>query len=196
MHSIEPHFRWRDEYMAEQDERSPFYGWEYSEFYFENKIYNYLIHPQWDEFGSETLYLKILFVDYERGYAIIELIGEWNDTLNNDMGCLKDELLDLLQGEGIRYFLLIMENVLNFHGSDDSYYEAFVEDLDEEEGWCCFLNLRQHLSDEMEAHDLHEHIYFGAPFNELNWRPQKPLHLFLQIKEKIRAMDEPVYFLD
>ena len=79
MHDIEPYYRWRDDYIAAEDERSPFFETEYSEFEFDKMIYNYYIHPQWDCFGSQTLYIKILFVDYDRQYAIIEFIGEWND---------------------------------------------------------------------------------------------------------------------
>ena len=78
MHDIEPYFKWRDWYTAEEDTRSPFYGREYSEFEFTHAVYNYLIHPQWDEFGSKTLYLKILYADYDEHFAIIEMLGEWN----------------------------------------------------------------------------------------------------------------------
>src|SRR5687768_14996387 len=81
MHDIEPYFQWIDEYIASEDNRSPLYGRVYDEFFYTNTIYNYYIHPQWDEFGSPTLYLKILFVDYDLHYAIIELIGEWNDCI-------------------------------------------------------------------------------------------------------------------
>ncbi|MEJ7675142.1 MAG: hypothetical protein WKF59_21170 [Chitinophagaceae bacterium] len=41
-----------------------FYGREYSEFDFSQTVYNYYIHPQWDEFGSSTLYIKVLMADY------------------------------------------------------------------------------------------------------------------------------------
>ena len=59
MHSIEPYYHWRNLYIASEDDASPFYGREYSEFEFENKVYNFLIHPQWDSIGSETLFIKI-----------------------------------------------------------------------------------------------------------------------------------------
>ena len=71
MQDIEPYYRWRDLYIASEDEQSPFYGREYSEFEYTNTIYNYYIHPQWDDFGSATLYMKVLFVDYDKGFAII-----------------------------------------------------------------------------------------------------------------------------
>lgn len=70
VHDIEPHFAWLGFYSACEDPRSPFFEREYSEFYFEHTVYNYLIHPQWDHFGSNTLYLKVLFADYQDGYAI------------------------------------------------------------------------------------------------------------------------------
>ena len=65
MHDIEPHYMWRDQYVASDDQRSPFFGRQYDEFRFTKKIYNYFIHPQWDEFGSNTLYLKIIYTDYD-----------------------------------------------------------------------------------------------------------------------------------
>src|SRR4051812_3659777 len=123
MHAIEPHFNWRHLYTAEEDERSPFYGREYSEFEFSNRIYNFVLHPQWDDMGSPTLFIKILFVDYDERYAIIELIGEWNDAINNDIMFLKRDIIDQLLLHKINKFILIGENVLNFHYSDDSYYE-------------------------------------------------------------------------
>lgn len=55
MHEIEPYYQWRDDYISAEDERSPFYNTEYSELYFDKQIYNFLLHPQWDEFGSSTL---------------------------------------------------------------------------------------------------------------------------------------------
>ena len=92
MHEIEPYYKWRDDYVASEDEYSPFYATQYSEFEFDKQVYNYLLHPQWDSFGSNTLYIKVLFVDYERSYTIIEFIGEWNDAINNDIMLLKREI--------------------------------------------------------------------------------------------------------
>jgi hypothetical protein len=111
MHAIEPYYNWRQLYIACEDERSPLYGRKYSEFEFTHAIYNYLIHPQWDEIGSATLFVKVLFVDYEKQFCIIELFGEWNDTLYNDISFLKRQLIDRMTEEGINRFLLIGENV-------------------------------------------------------------------------------------
>ena len=85
MHSIEPFYNWRAYYIASEDKRSPFYGRNYSEFEFTNSIYNYCIHPQWDSIGSETLFLKILYCDYDLGFVILEMMGEWNDAIENEV---------------------------------------------------------------------------------------------------------------
>src|SRR3954468_8062860 len=121
MHEIEPFYNWRHIYVSEEDECSPFYGREYSEFEFTQTLYNYYIHPQWDEFGSRTLYMKLLYVDYDQRFAIIELFGEWNDAIENDIMTIRREVTDNLYRNGIIKFILIAENVLNFHSSDDSY---------------------------------------------------------------------------
>jgi len=81
MHTVEPFYEWRDYYIASEDSNSPFFENTYSEFEFSNSIYNFYIHPQWDSIDSPTLFLKILFADYNDGFAIIELIGEWNDAI-------------------------------------------------------------------------------------------------------------------
>ncbi len=181
MHDIEPYYHWRGHYTSEEDERSPFFGREYSEFMFTNKVYNYFIHPQWDEFGSPTLYLKVLWADYENGFAIIELIGEWNDCIHNDIMFLKREVIDSMTSEGISKFILIGENVLNFHADDDSYYEEWYEDVSEEAGWVVCLNLLEHVMDEFKSAKIHHYLNFGGVFNTINWRPQRPDHLYRYI---------------
>jgi hypothetical protein len=40
MHEIEPYYRWRDDYIAAEDEHSPFYSTEYNEFEFDKQLYN------------------------------------------------------------------------------------------------------------------------------------------------------------
>ncbi|MEZ4738641.1 MAG: hypothetical protein R2818_04620 [Flavobacteriales bacterium] len=135
MHDIEPFYNWRDRYTAEEDERSPFFGHEHSEFEFAHAVYDHVLHPQWDSIGSETLYIKIIYADYDEGYAIIEMIGEWNDLLGNDIMYLKRDHLEAMMDQGISKFILIGENVLNFHTSDDEYYSEWFEELNEQDGW-------------------------------------------------------------
>lgn len=174
MHDIEPYYHWRDRYIASEDERSPFFGREYSEFTYTHRIYNYLIHPQWDEFGSPTLYMKVLYVDYDDGYALIELMGEWNDCIQNDIMHLKRNVADLMMEEGINRFVLICENVLNFHGSDDCYYEEWYEEVAENEGWIALVNTLRHVESEIRDTRLEYFIDVGGPFNDIIWRNTKP----------------------
>ncbi|MEW6468547.1 MAG: hypothetical protein AB1458_06465 [Bacteroidota bacterium] len=183
MHTIEPYYNWRHLYAAEDDERSPFYGREYSEFEFTHQIYNYVIHPQWDDIGSPTLFIKILSVDYDEGFCIIELIGEWNDTINNDIMRLKRDIIEPIMAQGINKFIIIGENVLNFHHSDDSYYEEWFDEV--EEGWIAFINFREHVL--REFHHQHIDYYFnsGGKLNEMNWRGLTPLQLFQLVEQQV-----------
>ena len=184
MHNIEPHFAWRDFYRTEEDPNSPFYGEEYSEFEFTNKVYNFLLHPQWDGFGSETLLMKVLYVDYDDGYGIIEFIGEWNDCISNDIMFLKRDIIDEFIGAGINKFIFIGENILNFHGSDDSYYEELNEDL--EDGWAVFLHFLPHVQLEMESYRLHDWIPFMDENDKtFGWRTKRPELLFRAIDNEM-----------
>lgn len=193
MHDIEPYFKWRSVYISEEDEHSPFYGRTYSEFFFSNKVYNYYIHPQWDEFGSSTLYLKTLFADYENGFAIIELIGEWNDCLHNDIMFLKREVIDEFVLKGISKFILICENVLNFHGSDDCYYEEWYEDIMDQEGWICFINTLNHVTEEMESTMIQHYVHLGGIYEKVNWRPLKPADLVNWIEKSFYSRQKKLY---
>lgn len=184
MHSIEPFYKWRDYYIASEDERSPFFGRIYSEFEFTDAIYDHLIHPQWDNIESTTLFIKLLMVDYDEGYAIIELIGEWNDLLYNDIMFLKRNIIDELIHEGINKFILIGENVLNFHYSDDSYYEEWFEDV--EDGWISFLNFREHVLQDLAEANIDYYLVSGGKLNELSWRTYTPQNLFEKVKSLVQ----------
>ncbi|MFT3903540.1 MAG: hypothetical protein QM727_10215 [Niabella sp.] len=184
MHDLEPYYNWQYIYVSEDDERSPFYGVEHSQFEYVDTVYNYYIHPQWDAFGSRTLYLKVLMADYEEGYAVIELIGEWNDAVENDIMSLKREVLEKFMYEGIRKFILIAENVLNFHSSDSDYYEELYEELADADGWIVCLGMPQHTQYEFKAAKLNRYV----ELMELdNWRIYKPYHLFKKIDNQLSA---------
>ena len=182
MHDIEPHFQWRERYRAEDDDASPFYGRQYSQFGFPNRVYNYLIHPQWDEFGAETLYLKILYVDYDQRYAIIELIGEWNDAVHNDSMHLKREVIDHLVREGISKYILVMEGVLNYHGSDTDYYEEWFDEIGDDDGWIALLNVHHQVRQELDQTGLDSYLHYGDYLNNITWRPQKPQRMYEAIE--------------
>lgn len=183
MHTIEPYWNWRNLYTAEEDERSPFFGREYSELYFSDAIYDHYIHPQWDNIGSTTLFIKILYAEYDDGFAIIELMGEWNDTLYNDVMTLKRDIIDTLIGEGINKFILIGENVLNFHSSDECYYEEWFEDV--EDGWIAMLNVRDHVLQDFSSIGVDNYVVFGGPLNDMSWSSFRPLQLFQKVEQCI-----------
>lgn len=185
MHDIEPHFAWRDHYTSENDEKSPFYGHTYDEFSFSTKIYNYYIHPQWDDMGSQTLYIKIIYADYDLGFAMIELVGEWNDCLFNDIMFLKQNIIDELMRNGIYKFALVGENVLNFHASDDCYYEEWYEDVADEDGWIIGLNFRDHVIAEMNQVNLSYYINYNGDFKNFIWRSYKPKHVFQMLDSMV-----------
>jgi hypothetical protein len=183
MHTLEPYYAWRNHYIASEDARSPFFERTYSEFEYSTKVYNYFIHPQWDSIHSSTLFCKILFVDYDERFAIIEFIGEWNDCLYNDIMQFKREVVDVLMAEGISRFILIGENVLNFHFSDDCYYEEWFDEVTEEDGWIALLNFREHVMDDMKSIDLDSYFVLGGELNELGWRTLSPAHLYERIDD-------------
>ena len=182
MHEIEPFYNWRHIYISEQDERSPFFGRVYSEFTYSQAVYNYYIHPQWDDFGSRTMYLKILLADYEEKYAIIELIGEWNDAIENDIMELKREVIDHFLYLGITKFIFIAENVLNFHSGDKDYYQEWFDEVTEEDGWVVILNMPEQTQYDFKRARLNRYI----ELMELdNWRTYRPFHLFKKIDEQL-----------
>jgi hypothetical protein len=170
--------------MAEEDPRSIFFGRTYSEFEFSQAVYNYYIHPQWDEFGSKTLYLKILFVDYEAKFAIIEMIGEWNDAIENDIMLLKRDIIEPLMKNGIDKFILIGENVLNFHYSDDCYYEEWFDDV--EDGWIAMVNFHDHVIREFERINIDHYFVMGGELEEIEWRTYAPFQFYLKVQELVQ----------
>jgi hypothetical protein len=179
MHTIEPHYNWRHYYIASEDDRSPFFGAENSEFEFSNAIYDHYIHPQWDTMGSATLYLKLLYANYDMGFCIIELIGEWNDCLYNDIMYLKREIADVLISSGINKFILIGENVFNFHASDNDYYQEWFDDI--EDGWIAMVNFRDHNIREIESAHIDYYVAIGGSLNQLLWRSLTPLKVYEKV---------------
>lgn len=182
MHHIEPFFNWRHIYIAEEDPKSPFFGRTYNEFEFSQTVYNYYIHPQWDDFGSRTLYIKIIYVDYELHFAIIEMIGEWNDAIENDIMELKREIVDLLSKQGIFKYMLITENVLNFHSSDKEYYQEWFDDISDENGWIIALNMPEATQQDFKKRKLN---YYIELMEISDWRIYKPYHLFQKINDEL-----------
>jgi acetyltransferase-like isoleucine patch superfamily enzyme len=182
MHDIEPYYRWRDHYALEDDDRAPEFERDADTF---NQVYNYILHPLWDYFGSDTLYIKILFADYDDENAVIlECIGEWNDTIGNDVAILKRNVIEPLIDAGISKFVFIMDNVLNFHGSDEEYYAEWAEECQDafNGGYIVFLETFDHVAEEMRETGIDNYVYFGSEFNGLNWRNQTPQYALRSVE--------------
>lgn len=186
MHTLEPFYNWRHRYTAEEDERSPFHGTEHSEFEFTHAVYDHVIHPQWDDFGSSTLYLKVLFVQYDDGYAIIELIGEWNDLLHNDVMYLKRDVIEPMMAQGITKFILIGENVLNFHAGEEDYYAEWFDETADADGWIALLNFREHVRDDLRAANIDQYFLLGGKLDQMDWRTFEPEDLFERVDAQVQ----------
>lgn len=186
MHTIEPFSNWLKYYDSSLDDQSPFYGKEYNFDLYTETIYGYYIDPAWDSCGSETLYLKILYVDYPEGVAIIELLGEWNDAINNDIKELKRNVVEWLQNEGVSRFILIGEHILNFHGADDSYYEEWQQETAEADGWIAAVGFPAFVTNEMARFHLHAHIHMSEDLDIQNWRTLHPHRFYEQVAQRLQ----------
>lgn len=185
MHHIEPYYNWRNHYIASEDPNSPFFEREYSEMYFTDRIYDHYIHPQWDNIGSSTLFIKVLYCDYDEGYGIIELIGEWNDCLYNDIMTFKRNVIEEMINCGISRFILIGENVLNFHSSDDCYYEEWFEEVDDLDGWIALLNFRDHVLHDFQEANVDSFFVLGGKINDIKWRTYSPMQLCQKVSDQV-----------
>ncbi len=182
MHTIEPFYNWLKYYDSATDEQSPFYAKEYNHDVYTETIYGYYIDPAWDNFGSETLYVKVLYCDYDRGYTVLEFIGEWNDAINNDVMTLKRNVIELMIAEGIDKYILVGENILNFHGSDDSYYEEWFDEVGD--GWIAAVSFPQHVCDELRKYNLDSYINMGGTLQIDQWRTLTPAN-FVELVESL-----------
>jgi len=184
MHDIEPYYNWLKYYDSASDERSPFFGKEYNYDLYQDTIYGFYIDPGWDSIESETLYAKILYTDYEEGFTVIEFLGEWNDAITNDIMLLRRNLLEILENEGINKFILIGENILNFHGSDDSYYEEWFDNIGD--GWIAAVNFPVFILDEFRKYHIDQYINMGGTLQIDAWRTMHPQKFYSLISQLIQ----------
>ena len=110
------------------------------------------------------------------------MIGEWNDAIENDIMELKREIIDLLLKKRITKFILITENVLNFHSSDKEYYQEWFEEVTEENGWIIALNMPEATQQDFRKKKLN---YYIELMEIADWRIYKPYHLFKKIDDQI-----------
>ncbi len=190
MHEIEPYYNWLNIYNPAEDDRSPYFGKEYNYDLYTEAIYGYYIDPAWDYIGSETLYIKILYADYDLGYVIIEFIGEWNDAINNDIMHLKRNIIDHLLLQGINKYILIGESVFNFHGSGDEYYEEWFEEVEDTDsfsspGWLAAINFPDFVAQEQVNYNIDSYLNMGGTLNISNWRTLRPKHFCKTVDDLI-----------
>ncbi|MCS6904502.1 MAG: hypothetical protein RML72_00845 [Bacteroidia bacterium] len=181
---IEPFYGWLHLYNHKMDANSPFHDVEHNLFEYDRKIYTFNAHPLWDSIESESLLIKILFTDYEKGYTIIEFLGEWNDLFDNDFKLLCQNCLELLQREGINKFILILENVFHAYLDIDDYYQDFWESI-EEGGWMFLLRARENVLAEFENYNLGQYFYWSKSLDSIHWRKLKPWELYQIIQKSI-----------
>jgi hypothetical protein len=182
MHDLEPYSRWLYLYDQTEDRLSPFYNRESPESGY-HLLYDHLIHPDWDTIGSETLYVKVLYVNNSMGFAVMELMGEWNDVIGNDIMWLKRKLIDRMLARGIQKFILLGENVLNYHGDEDAYYEEWSEDSPQ--GWVIAMGFRAHITDEWEGMGLSRYMHFGEEWTDAVWRTRHPLQMYWAVSARL-----------
>lgn len=180
---IEPFYGWLHLYSHETDELSPFHAVEHNQFYYDRFVYTFHAHPLWDTIESESLLVKILYVSYQENFAVIELLGEWNDLFENDFKLLCENCLTYLTDNGVDKFILICENVFHAYLDADDYYQAFSEEIPD--GWICLLRGRPNVLDEFINYRIDPYFYWSAAFDELHWRKLKPWSLFELVERQI-----------
>ena len=79
------------------------------------------------------------------------------------------------------------ENVLNFHGSDDCYYEEWSDELNG--GWIYMLNFREHVLNEFRSNGIDQYFTNLQTNYELHWRTFRPLALYQKIEQSISEAD-------
>ena len=115
------------------------------------------------------------------------MIGEWNDAVENDIMQLKRSVIDILIKQGIYKYILITENVLNFHSSDREYYEEWIEDVKDDGGWIVSINMPEQTQYDFHKSKIDRYITF---MEDTNWRTYKPDVFFQWIDNRmIRLLD-------
>lgn len=184
---LEPFDGWLLLYSHDRDPYSPFHEVEHSLFEYNRHIYTFEAHPLWDTIESESLLVKILYAQYDDGYAILELLGEWNDLHDNDFRLLWENCLHPLVVSGISRFILICENVFHIYPDADDYYQQATEALEDDEGWICLLRARPHVLQEMEAYGIGQYLFYSPHLEALRWRKLKPWEVYTQVRDQLEG---------
>jgi hypothetical protein len=89
-------------------------------------------------------------------------------------------VIDVMEKEGISKFILISENVLNFHSSDREYYQEWYDEVSDENGWIVSLNMPEATREDFKKKKLN---YYIELMELPDWRVYKPYHLFKKIDD-------------
>jgi hypothetical protein len=65
---------------------------------------------------------------------------------------------------------------MNFHGSDDSYYEEWFDEV--EDGWIAAVSFPQFVQDEWKKYGIDNYINTGGTLQIDKWRTMLPLNFF------------------
>ena len=97
-----------------------------------------------------------------------------------------------MRAAGITKYILLGENVFNFHGSDDSYYEEWfdeVEDIEGREesgpGWIAAVSFPDFIQDELRKYHIDQYVNMGGTLQVSNWRTLHPTTFFSIVDELI-----------
>jgi hypothetical protein len=94
----------------------------------------------------------------------------------------KREVIDRLIANGIRKFILVGENILNFHSSDDCYYEEWYEDVVEDGGWMVILGLPEQSRYDFTRAGVDRYLMI----TELDeWRTYSAVNLFTRLDNQV-----------
>ena len=111
----------------------------------------------------------------------MEFIGEWNDLLHNDIMYLKRDVIEPMFAEGINKFILIGENVLNFHAGEEDYFAEWFEEAMDADGWIALINFLPHVREDLQAAELDRYLVFGGKWDEMPWRALEPDGLLARV---------------
>jgi len=97
---------------------------------------------------------------------------------------LKDSYLSDFQQNCCDKVELIGENILNFHGSDDSYYEEWFEDV--EDGWIAAVCFPDFIQQELRKYRIDSYINMGGTLQIEIWRTLHPLQFYQLVSQLLQ----------
>jgi hypothetical protein len=94
---------------------------------------------------------------------------------------LKRDVIEPMLVEGISKFILIGENVLNFHAGEEDYYAEWFEETTDQGGWTALVNFLPHVREDLQVASLDQYLLFGGKLDAMPWRTLEPGELFARV---------------